>query len=30
VFQAEGCADKGVFDKKFGADLWTVELRRVD
>jgi len=30
VFQAEGCADKDVFDKKFGADLWKVDIEQYD
>jgi len=28
--QAEGCADKSVYDKKFGADLWQVDVEQYD
>lgn len=30
VFQAEGCDNKDVFDKKFGADLWKVDIEQYD
>jgi len=30
VFQAEGCANKDEYDKKFGADLWKVDIEQYD
>jgi len=30
VFQAEGCKDKAEYDKKFGADLWQVDVEQYD
>ena len=30
VFQAEGCKDKAEYDKKFGADLWQVDIEQYD
>eukprot|EP00286_Rhodomonas_abbreviata_P015273 CAMPEP_0181322982 /NCGR_PEP_ID=MMETSP1101-20121128/19528_1 /TAXON_ID=46948 /ORGANISM="Rhodomonas abbreviata, Strain Caron Lab Isolate" /LENGTH=449 /DNA_ID=CAMNT_0023430951 /DNA_START=11 /DNA_END=1360 /DNA_ORIENTATION=- len=30
VFQAEGCADKAEYDKKFGADLWKIDIEQYD
>lgn len=30
VFQADGCANKGEYDKKFGADLWKVDIEQYD
>lgn len=30
VFQAEGCVDKAEYDKKFGADLWQVDIEQYD
>mmetsp|Transcript_40151 Transcript_40151/g.48654 ORF Transcript_40151/g.48654 Transcript_40151/m.48654 type:complete len:447 (+) Transcript_40151:64-1404(+) len=30
VFQAEGCADKAEYDKKFGADLWKENIEEYD
>ncbi len=28
--QAEGCADKAAYDKKFGADLWKLDVEQYD
>lgn len=28
--QAEGCADKAEYDKKFGADLWQIDVEQYD
>mmetsp|Transcript_12537 Transcript_12537/g.30757 ORF Transcript_12537/g.30757 Transcript_12537/m.30757 type:complete len:446 (+) Transcript_12537:74-1411(+) len=30
VFQAEGCKDKAEYDKKFGEDLWKVDIEQYD
>jgi len=30
VFQAVGCADKAEYDKKFGADLWKIDIEQYD
>jgi len=30
IFQADGCADKSVYDKKFGADLWQIDVEQYD
>lgn len=30
VFQAEGCKDKAEYDKKFGADLWKIDIEQYD
>ena len=30
IFQAEGCANKDEYDKKFGADLWQVDVEQYD
>eukprot|EP00614_Pseudopedinella_elastica_P007688 CAMPEP_0172596834 /NCGR_PEP_ID=MMETSP1068-20121228/16684_1 /TAXON_ID=35684 /ORGANISM="Pseudopedinella elastica, Strain CCMP716" /LENGTH=419 /DNA_ID=CAMNT_0013396051 /DNA_START=60 /DNA_END=1319 /DNA_ORIENTATION=- len=30
VFQAEGCADKAEYDKKFGSDLWKEDIEQYD
>lgn len=30
VFQAEGCTNKAEYDKKFGADLWKVDIEQYD
>lgn len=30
VFNADGCADKSEYDKKFGADLWQVDIEQYD
>ena len=28
--QAEGCEDKAVYDKKYGADLWQIDVEQYD
>jgi len=28
--QAEGCANKAEYDKKFGADLWQIDVEQYD
>jgi hypothetical protein len=30
VLQAEGCVDKAAYDKKFGADLWKLDVEQYD
>jgi len=30
IFQAEGCANKAEYDKKFGADLWQIDVEQYD
>jgi len=30
IFQAEGCVDKAAYDKKFGADLWKLDVEQYD
>lgn len=30
VFQADGCEDKPAYDKKYGADLWKVDIEEYD